>query len=88
MKLNIFVLFDTFNAYKEILYQAFKTALPQDARCSIFFHHYDISQFGHLIHNSIGKYNFYVIMPHFDKDVSNIINIIPKEKLLLLDKNI
>lgn len=88
VKLNIFVLFDTFNAYKEILYQAFKTALPADAHCSIFFHHYDISQFEQLIHNSIGKYNFYVIMPHFDRDVSSIINIIPKEKLLLLDKNV
>lgn len=34
--LNIFVLFDTFNAYKEILYTAFKAALPGDTQFSIF----------------------------------------------------
>jgi hypothetical protein len=27
-------------------------------------------------------------MPHFDEDVSGILNIIPKDKLLLLDKNV
>ncbi|MGZ5135520.1 MAG: GntR family transcriptional regulator [Flavitalea sp.] len=88
VKLNIFLLFDTFNAYKEVLYQAFKKALPDDAQCSIFFHHYDVSLFKTHIMNSIGKYNFYVIMPHFDQDVSRIINLIPKEKLLLLDKDV
>ena len=86
--LNIFLLFDTFNAYKEVLYQSFKKALPADARCSIFFHHYDVSQFESQIRNSIGKYNFYVIMPHFDRDVSGIINLVPRDKLLLLDKDV
>jgi len=87
VKLNIFVLFDTFNAYKEILYQAFKEALPADAHCSIFFHHYDLLQCKKLIKNNVGKYNFYVIMPHFDEDVSHILSMIPKDKLLLLDKD-
>ncbi len=72
VRYNIFVLFDTMNAYKEVLYNAFKHALPADARCSIFFHHYDAALFESLIKNNIGKYNYYVIMPHFDKDVSNI----------------
>jgi DNA-binding transcriptional regulator YhcF (GntR family) len=88
VKYNIFVLFDTMNAYKEILYNAFKHALPADARCSIFFHHYDVALFESLIKNNIGKYNFYIIMPHFDKDVSNILRQIPSEKLLLMDKDV
>ncbi|MEP6684358.1 MAG: GntR family transcriptional regulator [Parafilimonas sp.] len=88
VKLNIFILFDTFNAYKEILYNAFKEALPPNTHCSIFFHHYDITQFRNHIKNSVGKYNYYVIMPHFDEDVSKIINLIPKEKLLLIDKDV
>jgi DNA-binding transcriptional regulator YhcF (GntR family) len=88
VKLNIFILFDTFNAYKEILYNAFKEALPANTHCSIFFHHYDITQFRSYIKNSVGKYNYYIVMPHFDEDVSKIINIIPKEKLLLIDKDV
>jgi len=88
VKHNIFVLFDTMNAYKETLYNAFKHALPADARCSIFFHHYDAALFESLIKNNIGKYNYYVIMPHFEKDVSTILKQIPADKLLLLDKDV
>lgn len=88
VQLNVFVLFDTFNAYKEVLYNAFKSALPVNTSFSIFFHHYDINQFKNLVTNSLGKYNYYVIMPHFDEDVSAIVDMIPKDKLLLLDKNI
>ena len=88
VELNIFLLFDTINAYKEVLYQAFKTALPKNAQCSIFFHHHNLQQFESLIKSSIGKYNYYVIMPHFDEDVSGIIQQLPGDKLLLLDKNV
>ena len=86
--LNIFLLFDTFNAYKETLYHSFIAALPADSKCSIFFHHYNLAQFESLIRSSVGKYNYYVVMPHFDEDVSEIISAIPTDKLLLLDKNV
>jgi DNA-binding transcriptional regulator YhcF (GntR family) len=88
VSLNIFVLFDTFNAYKEVLYNAFKAALPAGTQFSIFFHHYNIKQFEQLIHDNLGNYNYYVIMPHFDTDISAIINTIPRDKLLLLDKDV
>ena len=88
VKLNVFVLFDTFNAYKEVLYNAFKASLPANTNFNIFFHHYDITLFKNLVANSLGKYNYYVIMPHFDEDVSGIVDVIPKEKLLVLDKNL
>jgi DNA-binding transcriptional regulator YhcF (GntR family) len=85
--LNIFILFDTINPYKEILYQSLRGALPKDSQCSIFFHHHNFQQFESLIRGSIGKYNYYVIMPHFDEDVSQVLKLIPEDKLLLLDKN-
>jgi len=88
IKLNIFVLFDTMNAYKQILYAAFRDSLPPDTSCSIFFHHYDINLFQSLIKNNAGKYNFYVVMPHFDEDVSGILKQIPADKLLLIDKTV
>lgn len=37
VRLNIFVLFDTFNAYKEVLYRAFQATLPANTRYNIFF---------------------------------------------------
>ena len=88
IRLNIFILFDTMNAYKETLYNTFNSSLPADASCSIFFHHYDIKLFESLIKDNLGRYNFYVIMPHFDEDVSGILKQIPTDKLLLIDKNV
>lgn len=85
---NVFVLFDTLNAYKETLYDAFKQALPENARISLFFHHYNRDLFDSLIRDSIGLYNFYVVMPHFDEDVSDSVGMIPTDRLLLIDQNV
>ena len=86
--LNIFVLFDTFYAFKETIYSALKAALPKNTRFHILFHHYNVRQFEEHIKDALGNYNFYVIMPHFNTDVSAIVNIIPRDKLLLLDRDI
>lgn len=85
-KLNIFILFDTLNAYKETLFYALKEELPADSQLSLFFHHYDKSLFKNLIQNNLGNYNYYVIMPHFNEDVLDIINQVPKDKLVIIDK--
>lgn len=86
--LNVLVLFDTLNAYKETLYDALKAALPIDATLNVFFHHYNRSLFESLIRNNLGQYNAYVIMPHFNEDVSEVVNLIPADKLLLIDQTI
>lgn len=86
--LNVFMLFDTLNAYKETLYDAFKQALPDNTRISLFFHHYNRELFDSLIRDSIGLYGFYVVMPHFDEDVSDTVGMIPPDRLLLIDQNI
>lgn len=84
--LNVFVLFDTLNAYKETLYQSFKDALPSDTALSVFFHHYNLRLFESLIQNNLGSFSQYVVMPHFDEDVSSIVGLIPSDKLLIIDK--
>ncbi|WP_026994697.1 GntR family transcriptional regulator [Flectobacillus major] len=84
-QLNVFVLFDSLTPYKEILYDALVAALGESVTVNIFFHHHNIKVFDNLILNNLGHYNFYVIMPHFNQDVSEILSQIPKEKLLILD---
>ncbi|WP_338871088.1 GntR family transcriptional regulator [Spirosoma sp. SC4-14] len=86
--LNVLVIFDTLNAYKETLYDALKAALPADASLSIFFHHYNPAVFETLVRNNLGRFNAYVLMPHFDSDVSAVAGLIPPEKLLLLDQTL
>lgn len=86
--LNVLMLFDTLNAYKETLYDALKAALPADASITLFFHHYNRALFETLVRNSLGRYTDYVVMPHFDEDVSDVIRQIPADKLLLLDQTL
>lgn len=86
--LHVLVLFDTLNAYKELLYDALKAALPPDATLNVFFHHYNRTLFESLIRNNLGRYNAYVVMPHFNEDVSAIVGLIPADKLLLIDQTI
>jgi DNA-binding LacI/PurR family transcriptional regulator len=80
------VLFDTLNAYKETLYFALKEGLPEGAQLRLFFHHYDRYLFESLISNNLNDYNYFMIMPHFNEDVSEVINRIPKDKLVIIDK--
>jgi DNA-binding transcriptional regulator YhcF (GntR family) len=87
-KLNIFLLFDTLNAYKETLYQAFRQAIGENATLTIFFHHNNLTLFENLIKNNLGSYSYYVIMPHFNEDVSAIVKLIPSDKLLIIDKEL
>lgn len=84
--LNVFLLFDTLNAYKEILYFALKSRLPDGTQLSLFFHHYDRALFDDLITNNLNNYNYFVIMPHFNEDVSATLNRISKDRLVIIDK--
>jgi hypothetical protein len=47
--------------------------------------------FKKLLHNQNEEYNYYVIIPHFmdgTEHADKMINAIPKEKLILLDKSV
>lgn len=84
--LNVFLLFDTLNAYKETLFYALQNALPDGTPISLFFHHYDRALFESHIQNSLGKFSYYVVMPHFNEDVSEVLRRIPRDKLVVVDK--
>ena len=87
-KIRVFLLFDRMNAYKEILYDAILHELNEGIEVDVFFHHYDVKRFEKLIRENLGKYSFYAVMPHFNKDVSKILAKIPEQKLIILDKSV
>jgi DNA-binding transcriptional regulator YhcF (GntR family) len=87
-KMKIFLLFDVMNSYKEVLYRSFLSRLGPEYQVDIFFHYYNLRVFEQLIINNKNKYGHYVIMPHFNEDVSGIVKTIPNEKLLIIDKDI
>ena len=87
-KLKVFMLFDVMNGYKEVLYKSLADSLGPDYQIDIYFHYYNLRVFEQLIRNNIENYGFYVIMPHFNEDVSEIVNLIPRDKLLIIDKDV
>ncbi len=88
-KLKIFLLFNKLSAHKKIIYDAFVAALGDLAAIDFYIYNNDFLFFKKLISQQKDNYTHYVIIPHFldgGENVHEIINTIPKEKLILLDK--
>lgn len=90
-KIRVLLLFNKLSAYKKTIYYSLLRTLGEDAIVDLHVHHYDGNICETLIQENLGKYNYYVIMPHFYDHAETImqtIGRIPAHKLLLLDKNI
>ncbi|PZX15313.1 DNA-binding transcriptional regulator YhcF (GntR family) [Breznakibacter xylanolyticus] len=85
---KVFLFLDTFKAYKEVLYGAFRKALPQGYSVDLHFHHYNIRVFEDIIRHSIGKYSHYIVMNFDHPDMKRIVGQIDPERLLIIDWNI
>lgn len=83
--LRIFILFDAMNQYKETLYRSLVDNLGKGYESDIAFHYYNAKLFDTMVTNAKGKYDYYILMPHFNCDVSTTLNKIPTGSLLLLD---
>ncbi len=82
---SLFMLFDAMNPYKETLYRSLTETLGGAFRCYTSFHYYDKNLFEKLIEEAVGKHDYYVIIPHFNTDITPVLRKIPARQLLLLD---
>ena len=82
---RIFLLLDTFKAYKEVLYHNFINSLPENYIVDVQFHHYNPEVFEKLVNDSLGNYSSYVIMPFNCNEVKSVLTKIPKDNLLVID---
>ena len=55
---NVFLFLDTFKAYKEVLYGAFRNALPNSYNVDVHFHHYNPRVFEDIVLNSVPNEEF------------------------------
>jgi len=88
-RLKIFLLFNKLSSHKKIIYDAFVASLGDMAAIDFYIYNNDFHIFKKLISQQKDNYTHYVIIPHFmdaNENVHEIINTIPKEKLILLDK--
>jgi DNA-binding transcriptional regulator YhcF (GntR family) len=59
---HIFLLFNEFNGFKEVLFKSFVESLGDVATVDLYFHNYNRKVFETLVHDANGKYTDYVIM--------------------------
>lgn len=88
-RLKIFLLFNKLSAHKKIIYDAFVAALGDRAAVDFYIYNNDFLLFKKLITEQKGDYTHFVIIPHFlegGERVDEVINTLPKEKIVLLDK--
>jgi DNA-binding transcriptional regulator YhcF (GntR family) len=82
---RIFIMFDTFSAYKEVIYNAIKDTAGEDTVLDIYFHHYNFNVFEKTIADSIGKYHSYIVIPMENDRLDDVLSTLPADKLYLLD---
>jgi len=87
--LRIFLLFNKLSAHKKIIYDAFVETLGDKAAIDFYVYNNDFNLFQKLLNQQKSGYSHYVIIPHFVEQEQNayrLINALPKEKLIVIDK--
>lgn len=91
-KHRVFLLFNKLSAHKKIIYDAFSQTVRDQVAIDFFVYHNDFTLFKHYILSHLNSaYSHYVIIPHFEnggETAAEILNLIPKESLIILDKKI
>lgn len=90
-KLRIFLLFNKLSTHKKIIYDAFVESLGDNVAIDFYIYNNNYTIFKNLLQNKKNDYSHYVIIPHFvegGESAYEMLNTIPKDKLLILDKKI
>lgn len=90
-KMKVALILNKLSNYKRNIYYSLAENLGNKASIDVFIYNYDLTQFEEIIDNHITTYDYYVILPHFkneSEEVVEAIRRIPKEKVLLVDRNL
>lgn len=88
-KIKIFLLFNKLSAHKKTIYDSLANILGDVATIDFYIYNNNFTLFKKLLLNCKEDYDCYIIIPHFlegGENAHKIINTVPKEKLILLDK--
>ncbi|ETN95891.1 substrate-binding protein-like domain-containing protein [Zhouia amylolytica] len=83
---RVFLLFDELNAFKEDLYNSFLQNIEDNVEVDIYFHHFNKKLFSKLINDSLGNYSYYIIMPANFKEIADVIQLLPHDKVFIVDQ--
>lgn len=94
-RMSVLFLMNKLSSYKLGIYNSFVTSLGTQAQVDLNVYHCDPKIFLNVLNESIGRYDYYVVMPHFKDEhlthqsitgeVIDALRKIPEDKLVLLD---
>ena len=92
---NILFLVNKLSSYKLQLYNSFVNGLGANAQVDLTVYHCDQKLLLNSLQEALGRYDYFVVMPHFkdgngghinmDGDVLKALKRIPQDKLLIID---
>ena len=83
---RVFLLFDTFSAYKQTFYKALRDSLGQKSIVDLYFHHFNPKIFKKLLREAAGNYTHYVVLPFDYPKIADYLKFVPEERLCLVDR--
>lgn len=96
--INVLFLLNKLSSYKLQIYNSFVNSLGQNAKVDLNIYHCDPAIFLATLEENLGRYDYYVVMPHFkdehkvhksmDADIVQALRKIPEDKLLILDNGL
>ncbi|WP_168196311.1 GntR family transcriptional regulator [Echinicola soli] len=92
---KVLLMLNKFSDYELKVFNTLVTSLNKDVQVDFFVYHYDVDLFVNHILSCAGRYDYYLIMPHFkdhclrhqsgNKKIDWVLNKIPREKIGFLD---
>ena len=87
--LRIFLLFNKLSVHKKIIYDSFVKSIGDQGSIDFYIYNNDFNLFKKIVDSRDRDYTHLVLIPHFvegEEMAIDLINSLPKEKLVLLDK--
>ncbi|MBL7700585.1 MAG: GntR family transcriptional regulator [Chitinophagaceae bacterium] len=87
---RVLLIFNKLSNYKTVIYDSFVRAIGSNGSVELRIHHSNARVLEEILKNNRCEYDHYVVMPHFYEQTAaarEILNKLPREKLLFLDKD-
>ena len=87
---RVLLIFNKLSDHKKTIYNSFVKNVGEGFTVDLQVHNADSRTLEKIIIESLGRYDYYVLMPHLRDETNSVkaaINKIPKERLILLNKD-
>lgn len=82
---KVLLMLDIYSPFKDVLYNSFVNSLPSNFKVDLVFHFYNEHYFETVVADSLGRYNYYVIMNFSNEILHDALRKLDPARLLILD---